>query len=114
MIKSFIAICAIIIAFFTACSTGSYTVSGGKDDKSAICIVADSSYLVELVVDGQKYSVETIREKTWRKDRSIKKTAKNHIVVTPGKHEVSVSRNGNTLYSKTIFVSTTETKFIEL
>ena len=57
---------------------------------------------------------ETVKEKAYKTDRNIKQTALNTIYVQPGSHVVSVSVSGNEIYKKTVFLSATEHRIVEL
>ena len=46
--------------------------------------------------------------------RNIKQTAQNTIKLAPGQHTVSVTLGGKEIYSHKVFLSTGETKIIEL
>jgi hypothetical protein len=45
---------------------------------------------------------------------NIEKTYENTIVITPGTHEVKVTHDGKEVYTHKVFVSTGESKVIEL
>ena len=97
-----------------SCGVGSYTVTTGLADKSEISFVADKKLDIIVAIDGQQYNVQTVKLKDYRKDRSIKRTVENTIGVTPGTHEVKVTLNGKEVYTHKVFVSTGESKVIEL
>ena len=105
----------LLFAFFLySCGVGTYSVSAGKEDESYVCVVSPKSIEVVVSVDGTNYNVKTIKQINYKKRRNIKQTATTHIVIPVGTHELVVSQNGKTLYSKKIFVSSQETKIIEL
>lgn len=115
MKKYIIAItCLLMTAFFTSCGVGNYSVSSGVDDKAAVCFSATSTYDIDVTLDGQQYSTSTVKDIAHKTRRNIKQTAKQSIVTTPGRHKVEVKRNGATVYSKEVMLSTGETKIIEL
>ena len=115
MKKYIIAItCLLMTAFFTSCGVGNYSVSSGVDDKAAVCFSATSTYDIDVTLDGQQYSTSTVKDIAHKTHRNIKQTAKQSIVTTPGRHKVEVKRNGATVYSKEVMLSTGETKIIEL
>lgn len=105
---------ALLSVFLSSCGVGSYSVATGKSDKATISFVSNKKQEITVAIDNQQYDVETIKLKAYRKDRSIKKTVKNSITLAPGTHEVKVMSDGNVVYSQKIFVSTGETKIIEL
>lgn len=98
----------------TGCGVGSYSVSSGKADEGMISFASGSSTPISVTIDDETYDVQTVKTKTWRRDRNIKQTAKNTIYLTPGQHNVVVIMNGKEVYAKKIFVSTQEHKVIEL
>ena len=102
------------VCLFSSCGTGVYTVSSGKADKSELSFVSKDKMALDVTVDGAAYSVNSVKEKAWKKTGNIKKTALNTISITTGQHEVSVSGKNGVIYSKKIFVSTGEHKIIEL
>ncbi|MDO5341372.1 MAG: hypothetical protein Q4F69_02825 [Bacteroidia bacterium] len=105
-----------LIAFITMtmASCGTYSYSSGVENKCGLSFVAATQTPITVTVDDQNYNVEAVKYKNYKRDRKIKKTAKNTIIVEPGKHDVKVVMNGNEVLSKTIFVSGNETKIIEL
>ncbi len=106
--------CLLTTAFFTACGVGNYTVTSGIEDKAAVCFSAPSAYNIDVTIDGERFSTSTVKDIAHKTRRDIKKTAKNVIVTTPGRHKVEVTRDGQTLYSKEVMLSTGDTKIIEL
>lgn len=108
-----------VAAIMSACGTGSYTISTGLADQAAVSVVAPAKTDVYLFVDGQQHAVRTVAQKAWKKNRNIKQTALNTVVMTPGRHLVEIYENiegtrGNMLYKYEIFVSAREHKIIEL
>ena len=100
--------------FMASCGVGSYTVTTGLADEASISFVTDKVQNIIVAIDGQQYNVQTVKLKDYRKDRSIKRTVENTIGVTPGTHEVKVTLNGKEVYTHKVFVSTGESKVIEL
>ena len=109
-----ILIIALLSVFMASCGVGSYTVTTGLADEASISFVANDNQEIVVTIDGQQYNVETVELKDYRKDRSLKRTVKNTIVITPGTHEVKVTLNGKEVYTHKVFVSTGESKVIEL
>ena len=105
---------ALLSVFMASCGVGSYSITTGLADKSEISFVADKKLDITVTIDGQQYEVKTVKLKDYRKDRSIKRTVENTIGVTPGTHEVKVTLNGKEVYTHKVFVSTGESKVIEL
>lgn len=114
MKKLIIAAIAAFSLLATSCG-GSYTVASGVEDSAQICATASASFPVTISVDGQDYSVKTIKVNPAKVDRNIKATAANSVKISVGKHDVVVTgTDGRQLYKKTIFVSTGETKILAL
>lgn len=109
----------IIIAFIgvlllTGCGVGSYSVSSGKADEGMISFISESSSPISVTIDDEAYDVYTVKSKAWRKDRNIKRTARNTIYLSPGQHNIVVTMNGQEICAKKVFISTQEHKVIEL
>lgn len=104
----------LLTVFMSSCGVGSYTVTTGLADEASISFVANDNQEIVVTIDGQQYNVETVELKDYRKDRSLKRTVKNTIVITPGTHEVKVILDGKEIYTHKVFVSTGESKVIEL
>ena len=104
----------LLTIFMASCGVGSYTVTTGLADEASISFVTDKVQNIIVAIDGQQYNVQTVKLKDYRKDRSIKRTVENTIGVTPGTHEVKVTLDGKEIYTHKVFVSTGESKIIEL
>lgn len=104
----------LLSGLLSSCGVGSYTISSGKADVAGICFIAPKKYSISIEIDGKQYNMVTVKNKKYHKNRNIKKTALNTIKVSPGKHSVKVWHNGDEIYSKLVFVSSSETKVIEL
>lgn len=99
---------------FAGCRIGSQSVSSGRPDESYVCFFSPKKQNIQVNIDDQTYSMQTIKDKEWRNDRNIKKTVQERITVAPGKHEISVFNGNELLLKKTIFISTNEYKIIDL
>ncbi len=109
----------IILLLITAivvygCGVGTYTVSSGKEDVASLSFTATATTPLVVVVDDTEYSVNAVKQKAYKADRKIKATAYNTITITPGKHNVRVLSNGQEVYNKTLFISTSEHRIIDL
>lgn len=102
------------IMVLASCGVGNYSISSGKADQAAIFVTDDSSYDVAITIDGTLYQTKTVKNKAIKKRRNIKQLTKYKIVTTPGRHTVSVTANGQEVYNKTVELSTSETRMIEL
>lgn len=105
----------LLTMFMASCGLGSYTIVTGLEDEASISFVTDKRQNIVVTIDGEEqYNVETVKLKAYRKDRNIEKTYENTIVITPGTHEVKVTHDGEVVYTHKVFVSTGESKVIEL
>lgn len=98
----------------SACGVGSYSISSGKADESMLSFVSADKTPITVSVDGNSYDVFTVKTKAWQKDRNIKKTSQNTIIISPGQHDVVVMMNEKEVCHKKVFVSAQEHKVIEL
>lgn len=105
---------ALVSVFLSSCGVGSYSVTTGLEDKAGISFVADEKQDITVDVDGQQYELETVKLKAYRNDRSIKRTIENTIELAPGTHDVKVTFEGNVIYTHKVYLSTGESKVIEL
>ena len=105
---------AAFIVTLTGCGVGTYSVQSGVEDAAFISFTDDVKQEIVVSVDNNTYSVETVKQKAYKSGRNIKQTALNTIKLTPGQHTISVTLNGNEIYSHKVFLSTGETKIIEL
>ena len=111
--KKFIFIVAFSV-FLTGCGVGTYSIQSGVEDAAYISFTDDVRQEIVVNVDNKTYNIDTVRHKAYKSDRNIKQTAKNTIKLTPGQHNVSVLLDGREVYSHRVFISTGETKIIEL
>lgn len=103
------------LVLFSACGVGTYSLTSGKADVAELSFVDTVSYSIDVEIDNSNtYTISTIKEKTYKSGRDIKRTTLNAIQLTPGKHQIKVSVGGKTIYSQYIFVSATEHKIIVL
>lgn len=114
MKKLVFALISVVLFALSGCG-GVQTISSGRADVAAISFVADKAVDITVSVDQTAYQVKTVKEKTYRKDRQLKKTAQNTISLTPGQHKVVVTdKAGNKIYEHIVFVSANEHKVIRL
>lgn len=105
---------ALVTLFLSSCGVGSYSITTGLADEASISFVANEKQEIHVVVDDKHYDVETVKLKDYRKDRNIKRTVENTIILTPGTHNVKVLLEGNEIFTQKIYVSAQESKVIEL
>jgi uncharacterized lipoprotein YehR (DUF1307 family) len=111
--KKFIFI-AVLSVFLTGCGVGTYSVQSGVEDAAYVTFTAAEKQEITVNVDGKTYNVNTVKQKAYKKDRDIKHTSMNTIKLAPGQHNVSVSLDGNEVYNHKVFLSTGETRIVEL
>ena len=109
-----LSVIAAFIMTLTSCGVGTYSVQSGVEDAAFISFTDDVKQAIVVNIDNKAYTVETVKQKAYKSGRNIKQTALNTIKLTPGQHVVSVTLNGNQIYSHKVFLSTGETKIIEL
>lgn len=106
---------ALFVSFLLAsCGVGTYSVTSGKSGDAALSFTAADKFPVKVVVDGTEYDALTVKTKVYKKDRRIKETSQSCIWLTSGKHEVSVYLNGEEIFVKTLFLSPSEHRVVEL
>ena len=98
----------------TGCGVGTYSVQSGVEDAAFISFTDDMKQDITVIVDGQTYLLQSVKQKAYKSGRNIKQTALNTIKIGPGQHQVKVVMNGMDVFSKKLFVSTGEHKIIEL
>ncbi len=93
-----------------SCKVGSYSQFGGQPNQAYLLLVSNNRYStpVDVTIDGvTHFEAKVLKEK--------KGTIKgNTYAINPGTRNVVISKDGNVLYSAKIFVSTQETKKIQL
>ena len=105
---------AVFTILMTSCGVGTYSVQSGVEDAAFISFTDDTKQEIVVSIDNKTYTVQTVKQKAYKSGRNIKQTALNTIKLTPGQHTISVSLNGEKIYSHKVFISTGETKIIEL
>lgn len=105
---------ALVTMSLSSCGVGVYSVVSGNADEVSLCFTANEKYDIVVNVDDVVYEMETIKYKTYKAKRNIKKTANNQITLTPGRHKVVVTKDGAEIFNHEIFVSATDIKVIEL
>lgn len=100
----------VIMLVATACGPHMYnTISAGKENSSFIIVLTSGkSYgQLTLVVDGKTFPIEKVYK--------VKAMAKAHpVIISPGKHIISVESKGIKLVEENIFIGLQETKKIIL
>lgn len=105
---------ACVVWLFASCGTGVYSVSSGKADVATLSFTALEKNILAVEIDGQFFSVESVKAKPYKSGRNIKQTAANSIKVQAGQHTVRVIRMGHEIYNKKLVLSASEHRIIEL
>lgn len=105
---------AAFVMVLTGCGVGAYSVQSGVEDAAYITFTDDVKQEIVVNVDNKTYNVETVKHKAFKSDRDIKHTALNTIKLPVGQHSVSVTLNGEVIYSHKVFLSVGENKIINL
>ena len=105
---------AAFMTMLASCGVGTYSVQSGVEDAAYISFTDDEKQEIVVSVDNNTYNIETVKQKAYKSGRDIKQTALNTIKLTPGQHTISVTLNGDKIYSHKVFLSKGETRIIEL
>lgn len=109
----------ILIALFSvlvlsSCGVGSYSTSGGKADEAAISFTSLKATPLVVTIDNDVYHVSSVATSNFKKKKDLKATAANTIRILPGTHDVKVYIDDYEVFSKKIFISTSEQRVIAL
>ncbi len=110
MKKIALILAAITTISFSACTGVKSTTSGMENTAYLAFISQGNNYKDDLKVtldDQEPFTAETNKPYTNRPKGTIYK-------IEPGRHKISISYHGEVIYRKEIFVSTQETKKINL
>ena len=98
----------------TGCGVGTYSVQSGVEDAAFISFTDDMKQDITVIVDGQTYLLQSVKQKAYKSGRNIKQTALNTVRTTSGQHEVKVMIEGNDVFAKKLLLSSGEHKILEL
>jgi hypothetical protein len=99
------------IVFATASCTGIKTVTKGIENESFLVVFGDAKIYeegVDVILDNQPSFKAEVSKANNKLPRETKYT------IPTGKHKLEIKFKNKTLYSKTIFTSSQETKTITL
>lgn len=109
MKKFFIFMLAAALFFPVGCRSAKSIVSD-REDTAYIQFVSAAKYdSVSVVIDGTVTIIAGVNDINQRKTKNDRTYA-----VTPGKHILEVSLNGQKILTKEIFVSAQEIRYVEL
>ena len=111
--KKLISIAALTV-LLSGCGVGTYSLQSGVEDAAFVSFTDNTKHPIDVVIDDNTYQVETVRQKAYKSGRNIRKTVENTIKLATGQHLVKVYQNGQEIYSYRIFLSTGDSKIIEL
>ena len=100
---------SMVMVGLSACGPHMYnTYSAGKENASFIIVVSNKDYSdVDVIVDGKSFPIEKVYQ--------LKSIRKAHpLIISPGKHLITVVSKGKTLLTENIFLGLQETKKIVL
>lgn len=103
-----------LMLILTGCGVGTYSIQSGVEDAAFISFTDDAKREIVVSVDNKTYNVQTVKQKANKSGRNIRHTVLNSVKLAPGQHTVSVTLDGNKIYSRKVFLSTGETKIIKL
>jgi len=101
----------------TASTSTSTTKASSASNKSAdayLVFTADSQESIVVTVDGKQYNKETIQVKSSGSMKDLQEMAGNIITVTPGSHQVRVTKGGQQVFQQNVTISPQERKIIKL
>jgi len=106
----------IALCILSGCGVGSKSISSGKADECFISFTTKQKKapVLSVDIDGKVYELSAVYEKAYKKDRDIKKTSENTLRLVPGTHKVTVTSEGEVIYSKTLVISVQEHRVVEL
>lgn len=104
----------IVIALgLTCCKTGTFASEGGKDDIAYISVISSSEYANKAVTVSID-DTTTFDAKVRLAKQSTEKRHGDLYGIKPGKRHIKITYQGMVLYEKDIFVSSQQTKTIQL
>lgn len=111
--KKLLILCCISVLALASCKTGVFTADYGKEDVAYVCLVSSDTMAnknVEVYVDNETQFTAHVQ----KAKQSTEKHNGGLFAIKPGKRHMKVVYNGNVLYEKDIFVSSQQTKLINL
>lgn len=103
-----------LVCLLAACKTN-YPVAqqSGKEDRAYLVFVGpkdtygDGKYPVQVDIDGTSFDAKVVKPKTANRKGT-------QYGVATGRRNITVTFNGKTVYQKQLFLSSQETKIIDL
>jgi multisubunit Na+/H+ antiporter MnhE subunit len=85
-----------------------------KTTEAYLVFTADSQETILVTVDGKQYQKETVLVKSTGSMKELQEMAGNIITLTPGTHEVRVTKGGKQVYQQSVSINPQERKIIKL
>jgi len=85
-----------------------------KATEAYLVFTADSQETILVTVDGKQYQKETVLVKSTGSMKELQEMAGNIITLTPGTHEVRVTKGGKQVYQQSVSINPQERKIIKL
>lgn len=101
----------------TTTSTTSKVSTPARATKSAeayLVFTADAQESILVTVDGKQYQKETVQVKSSGSMKELQEMAGNIITLSPGTHQVRVTKGGKQVYQQTVSINAQERKIIKL
>jgi len=101
----------------TTTSTTSKVSTPARATKSAeayLVFTADSQESIVVTVDGKQYQKETVQVKSSSSMKELQEMAGNIITLSPGTHQVRVTKGGKQVYQQSVTINAQERKVIRL
>lgn len=101
----------------TTTSTTSKVSTSARATKSAeayLVFTADAQESILVTVDGKQYQKETVQVKSSGSMKELQEMAGNIITLSPGTHQVRVTKGGKQVYQQTVSINAQERKIIKL
>lgn len=98
----------------TGCGMGSRPADYRHHEDSALILLADRHYSVDVSVDHHRYRVSTVKRSEFRNKRHYDRVTDNMIVVHPGVHKVTVRRRGRVVLEQRTYFRPGDTKTLKI
>ena len=111
--KKFMFICCLCLLTLVGCKTGVYTAEYGKEDVAYISLISSDKMAnkdVQVYIDNEAQFTARVQ----KAKQSTEKHNGKLFAIKPGKRHMKVVYNGDVIYEKEIFVSSQQTKLINL
>ena len=98
----------------TTTTKASTPARANKSAEAYLVFTADSQESILVTVDGKQYQKETIQVKSSGSMKELQEMAGNIITLTPGTHQVRVTKGGKQVYQQSVSINAQERKVIRL